>query len=142
MSRSANALRAAAWGCVVLLLILSWTPGDEMIRTGIGGHIEHTVAYTGAAIVIALAYAGRFGLGTVLVCLAAYAGLMEVGQIFVPGRHASPWDFLSSVSGVAIGGALYASARRWRDGRRDGGRHFRLDMRSANVAADDSGEVR
>jgi len=112
MSRPETAIRVAAWGCVLLLLILSWTPGDEMIRTGISGHIEHTVAYMGAAFIIGLAYAKRFSLGMLLVCLAAYAGLMEVGQVFVPGRHASPWDYLSSVSGVAIGGALYAFARR------------------------------
>lgn len=112
MSRPAGIVRAAAWGCLLLLCILSWTPGDEMIRTGISGHIEHAVAYMGAACIIGFAYAGRFGLAVVLIGLTGYAGLMETGQILVPGRHASPWDFLASASGVASGGVLYAIARR------------------------------
>jgi hypothetical protein len=122
MSRPAGLIRAAAWGCVGLLCILSWIPGDEMIRTGIGGHIEHGVAYMGATAIIAFAYAGRFGLAAVVTALALYAGVMELGQTFVPGRHAALEDFLASASGVASGAALFVLARRWVASRKQGKR--------------------
>jgi len=33
----------------VALVLLSWLPGDEMVRTGANGRAEHAVAYFGTA---------------------------------------------------------------------------------------------
>jgi len=111
MNRPAGLIRAAAWGCLAVLCLLSWLPGDEMVRTGLGGHIEHAIAYMGATAIIAFAYAGRFGAAMVVTALVLYAGLMEAGQVFAPGRHAAIWDFLASASGVGLGGLLYRLTR-------------------------------
>jgi VanZ family protein len=94
----------------LLLMIASWTPGSVMVRSGIfSGHVEHAAAY---ALSGALMYAARAGRSTVwqaVLMLSAYAGVLELGQIFVPGRHASFDDLLFSVTG-AITGVLVSAA--------------------------------
>ena len=59
MNDLAGALRFGAWGCVVAIAVLSLLPAQELVRTGLGGHIEHAVAYAGTAFTVALAYADR-----------------------------------------------------------------------------------
>ena len=94
----------------LLLMLASWTPGSVMVRSGIfSGHVEHMAAY---ALSGALMYAARMGRSTVWqagLMLSAYAGALELGQIFVPGRQASFGDFLFSMAG-AITGVLLGAA--------------------------------
>jgi hypothetical protein len=98
--------RVLTWAGIVALALLSWTPGDYMIRTGADGHMEHVGAYVLASANAALGY-GR-GRGYVLIgaayCL--YAGLLELGQIVIPGRHAGFDDFAASSIGALLGVSL------------------------------------
>ena len=57
MSRSRVALRLAAWSCIVLIAVLSLLPAEEMVRTSLGGHVEHMLAYAGTVFITGLAYA-------------------------------------------------------------------------------------
>jgi VanZ family protein len=95
--------RIAAWTCLVLLAVLSWLPGEDMIRTGINGRIEHVVAYLGTMLVVGAAYGLRLGLSRLAAMLIAYAGVLEIGQNFSPGRHPSVFDFAASSLGVILG---------------------------------------
>jgi VanZ family protein len=97
-------LRLAAWFCIVLLAVLSWLPGAEMVRTGLDGHIEHFIAYCGTMIVIAMAYGEAVGLRRPTLLLVVYAGILELGQNFSPGRHPAVADFASSSLGAIVGG--------------------------------------
>lgn len=92
-------IRIAAWGCVLLLAVLSLLPADEMARTGVDGHIEHAVAYAGTALFMALSY-GAAGPAAGLV---AYAGVLEFLQRYSPGRTSAFGDFAASSTGVLIG---------------------------------------
>jgi VanZ family protein len=107
VDRFGNRLVAAN---ALILTIASWTPGSAMVRSGIfSGHFEHAAAY---ALSGALIYAVRPGRSTawqVALMLSAFAGILELGQIFVPGSHASFDDFLFSVAG-AITGVLVSAA--------------------------------
>jgi hypothetical protein len=105
------AVRLSAWACLIMLALLSWLPGDEMIRSGLNGRLEHTLAYTCAGSIVALAYAGRFGLLGVTCTLTIYAGVLEIGQGFVVARHPSLLDFLASTSGILIGSAFHPVLR-------------------------------
>ena len=49
-------LRVAAIGCIVALAILALLPAPIVMRTELGGHAEHLIAYLGTAIVIGLAF--------------------------------------------------------------------------------------
>ena len=94
----------------LLLMIASWTPGGLMVRSGIfSGHVEHMVAYAFSGALMHAARAGRTTAWQAALMLSAFAGVLELGQIFVPGRHASLDDFLFSVTG-AITGALVSAA--------------------------------
>jgi VanZ family protein len=95
--------RLAAWACLVLLAVLSWLPAEEMIRTGINGRIEHVIAYLGTMLFVGAAYGFRLGLFRLTVMLIAYAGVLELGQNFSPGRHSSVFDFAASSGGVIAG---------------------------------------
>jgi len=60
-------------------------------RTGLGGHVEHLFAYFVTAGMLTVAYPLSVGL-RLAGCLAAYAALLEVGQLYVPGRSAQVAD--------------------------------------------------
>jgi hypothetical protein len=49
-------LQLGAWACVVALAFLSLLPADEMVRTSLGGHVEHAIAYGGTALLPGLGY--------------------------------------------------------------------------------------
>ena len=90
-----------AWLSVVGLAIASWTPGEEMIRTGVRGSFEHIAAYFIGTLMLVGAYPSRSP-WTIGGALAVYAGILEIGQIYVPGRHSQLEDFAASCLGVAI----------------------------------------
>jgi VanZ family protein len=95
--------RALMWGCVILLAVLSLTPGDYMVRTGAPGDLEHFVAYRGTGAIASLGYARRRGYLVPAALLCAYAGVLEVGQNFPPGPHPDFIDFASSSAGAIAG---------------------------------------
>jgi VanZ family protein len=102
-------LPVLAWAAVIFAL--SAVPD---LGTGLGGwdlvlrKIAHATEYAvlGALLARATARPGlAFGLGLL------YAISDEVHQEFVPGRHGSPIDVAIDAVGVAVGIALWHSAR-------------------------------
>jgi VanZ family protein len=88
----------------LVLMLLSWTPG--MPRTGIvSGHVEHWLAYAFSGVFMYAVRIGRWRAWQCAAMLSTYAGVLELGQIFVPSRHASVADFFFSATG-AIAGVL------------------------------------
>jgi VanZ family protein len=106
----AKLFHVAAWTCLVLLAVLSWLPAEAMIRTGINGRIEHFIAYMGTMLVVGAAHGLRLGLFRLLAMLIAYAAVLELGQLYVPGRHSSVFDFAASASGVVAGAIAFQLA--------------------------------
>lgn len=111
-ARVQQACRWLAWGCVLLLAALSWTPGEEMVRTGFPGQIEHFVAYFGTGLIAAVGYRRSVSPIVIALALCGYAGLLEAGQDWVPGRHANLIDFAASGAGAVAGAAAGAAAMR------------------------------
>ena len=110
-------LRVGAWGCILLLAVLSLLPGHDLIRTdlaklGYGTQIEHFIAYFGATTVIGLAYQTRLTRLAVALILIPYAAVLEIAQIYSPDRNASVLDFAASTAGVVTGALLIPMA--WR----------------------------
>lgn len=94
----------------LLLMIASWTPGSVMVRSGVSsGHVEHMTAYALSGALIYAVRAGRLSVWQAALMLSAYAGFLELGQIFVPGRYASADDFIFSMTG-AVTGVLVSAA--------------------------------
>ena len=100
-----RAARIAAWLAVLALAVASWTPGEDMVRTGMDGKAEHFVAYLLTGLSFALAYRNRSPL-VFAVVLAFYASILEMGQWFVPGRHANILDLAAGVFGAFVASIL------------------------------------
>ena len=104
-------LRVAFIGCVVALMTLAWLPEKAMTRIILGGHAEHFIAYLGAAIIMGLTFQKSPRLAVQCVLLIMYAAILEAGQLYSPGRHASFQDLAFSSAGVVIGGLILWMAR-------------------------------
>jgi hypothetical protein len=72
-----------------------------MIRTGVRGSFEYIAAYLISTLLLmsALPCSSPWMIGG---ALAVYAGILEIGQISVPGRHSQLEDFVASCLRVAI----------------------------------------
>jgi VanZ family protein len=70
-----------------------------MIRTGANPKFEHTLAYlvSGLAVFTAYHQKPKWLMATLMTC---YADALELGQLFVPGRHAAILDWLASSTGA------------------------------------------
>jgi VanZ family protein len=104
-------LRAACIGCIIALAILAWLPAKDLTRTTLGGHAEHFIAYLGTAIILGLTFRKSPHLAVQCVLLIVYAAILEAGQLYSPGRHASFQDLAFSSSGVVAGGLILWKAR-------------------------------
>jgi hypothetical protein len=107
---------------MALIAVLSLLPAEDMVRTGLGGHIEHAAAYAGTALLAGVGFS-RHGLGRIAAMLVVYAGVLEPLQHFSPagirawtaGRRAPPacWPGSASpascVFHVIVGGVSTAS---------------------------------
>jgi VanZ family protein len=86
------------------LLIVSWTPQAYVVRSGmLSGHAEHLVAYCVSGGLTCAVLVNRFAAWQVAAIVVAYAGFLEFGQMFVPGRRAAIDDFSVSAAGVIAG---------------------------------------
>lgn len=95
--------RWLTWVCIGILTALSWLPADTMIRTAAPGQLEHFVAYLGMGSVAAFGYGRRVSYIQIVLLLAVYAGVLEIGQLLVPGRHSRLIDFLAGSAGAIAG---------------------------------------
>ena len=104
-------LCAAFIGCIIALMTLAWLPAEVMTRTTLGGHAEHFIAYLGSATIMGLTFRKSPRLAVLCTLLIMYAAILEVGQLYSPGRHASLQDLAFSSAGVVTGGLFLWMAR-------------------------------
>jgi VanZ family protein len=95
-------------GCIIAL---AWLPANVMTRTTLGGHAEHFIAYLGTAISMGLTFQKSPRLAVQCALLIMYAAILEAGQLFSPGRHASFQDLAFSSAGAIIGALFLWMAR-------------------------------
>jgi VanZ family protein len=104
-------LRAAFLGCIIALATLAWLPANVMTRTALGGHAEHFIAYLGTAIIMGLTFQKSPRVAVQCLLLIFYAAILEAGQLYSPGRHASFQDLAFSSAGVVVGGLILRMTR-------------------------------
>src|SRR5262245_10328972 len=124
--------RVLAWCCFAAVAMLAILPGAVIahVRTRLGGHSEHLLAYAVTALITALAYLdhSRF---KIMFALFLYAGALEYLQRYAPGRSSSFKDFAYSATGIMLGVAAFQLIHHLR-GRQAGNRSrfANGDMRS------------
>jgi len=96
--------RIAAWLLVMAAVFLTLGPPKFRPVLGIERSLEHFMAFALVAFVFGLAYLNhRVAFAMLAVALAA---LLEILQLWVPGRHAYFSDFVINASGGCAGLAL------------------------------------
>ena len=99
----ALSLRVCAGGSVLALVVLSWLPAPDMVRTGIlSGSQEHFLAYMMSGVLIAAAMP-RYRFVHVACFYVLLAVTLELGQNFAPGRDAQAFTAFVSISGAVAG---------------------------------------
>jgi VanZ family protein len=106
--------RATGFFGVLAIIVLSLVPGTHRPHTGLPGEAEHFIAYCLTAFAFALGFQPLVYRLVLAIGLALLAGLMEVLQHFVPGRHSALADAIVSslggLFGLALGGLLFELA--------------------------------
>lgn len=103
LTRWTPAFRLAGHAGLLLIIILSLVPGSARPHTGAGGGIEHWVAYLLVGACYGLGLARRNPAVVAGLALALTAAILEVLQLFVPGRNAEFSGFASSAFGACTG---------------------------------------
>jgi VanZ family protein len=88
---------------VAALVWLSWIPRDWETRTSLPAQAEHAIAYAGTAVLFALGSGAALRWWRIGVPLVVLGAVLEIGQIWSPGRSAQLVDFLASGSGALLG---------------------------------------
>jgi leader peptidase (prepilin peptidase)/N-methyltransferase len=92
--------RLAGYVGVLAIVSLSLVPGGLRPSIGLAKALEHALAYSIVAAFLTLAGRARW---PQILLLVALAGVLEIGQVWVPGRDSNPTDFLGSSAGALFG---------------------------------------
>ena len=103
--------RFVAWFSIAVLGVASWLPAEEMIRTSADARLEHAAAYLISGLAVFTAYPRRLK-WLIAILMPYYAGILEFGQLFSPGRHSAILDWASSSGGVLCALLLYNAYQR------------------------------
>ena len=102
--------RVAGWFLLAAIVVLSSVPATSRPVTGTPHSLEHLAIFLPTGLVFALGYPSRHALQ--LLGLIAFAVTVELGQLWVPGRHARFSDFLINALGLGVGVGLGYLVRR------------------------------
>lgn len=103
-------LRLVAWLLAVAVTFVTLGPQDVRPHPVLGQQGDHALAFLLIGIFFGLAYPQRRW--TVSAVAVALIGLLEIMQLWVPGRHARFEDFVVDALSACVGFALSAAADR------------------------------
>ena len=97
-------LRLFAWGLAAAIAFATLGPAAQRPHSNLGQNGEHALAFVLLGLAFGLAYArSRLFTATFVI---AYTGLIEILQLWAPGRHARVEDFVVDALAACIGIAL------------------------------------
>jgi VanZ family protein len=102
--------RIVAWILAIVISALSVVPPWLRPETDVPHRLEHFAAFFVVGVAFDLGYGRRPIL--ISIALSVFVALIEIAQIFVPGRHARLSDFIVDAIAVVSGSTLTAVARR------------------------------
>ncbi len=99
-----------AWLLALAIIFLSLVPPSIRPVTDLPHDLEHFAIFLLTSFAFGMGYPRRYLFQ--LIALATFAGLVEIAQYLVPGRHARLSDFIVDAVAVCAGiGAAWVSVR-------------------------------
>jgi len=100
-----STFRMVGWISLAAIVLLSLVPGSERPRNALGlpGRHEHLIAYMLSAAAFGIGYRKTRTRAVSLILFVLCAALLELAQIWVPGRTARLIDFGASSIGAGFG---------------------------------------
>jgi hypothetical protein len=98
-----RAIQILSYIAVVGIIAISLVPGSARPQTGAPGQGEHVIAYLLTAFLFGVRGEARSDLAKLGLVFVAGAGVLEIAQLWVPGRNSQPGDFIASSVGILIG---------------------------------------
>lgn len=98
------------WLCVVAIVVFSLVSPSLRPVSSLPHNLEHAAVFAITGFALGLGYPGR--VAPFMVLLVAFAGAIELAQLFAPGRHARVIDFVVDAGASCVGVALAAIALR------------------------------
>lgn len=106
--------RIGFYAAAAVVGALSLAPGGALPTTHIGDKVEHLLAYAALGLLgVATARNGNRAACSILGII-AFGAVIEILQMFSPGRYAEFGDILADAAGASIGGAIAITLRRGR----------------------------
>ena len=99
--RILTAARIIAWSLATAIVVLSVVPPGLRPETAAPHHLEHFIIYSATGFAFGLGYDRKHSLLAPL--LVVFSGLVEIVQLFVPGRHARLGDFVIDAAAISLG---------------------------------------
>lgn len=93
--------RVVAWAFACAIVVLSVVPPDLRPVTSLPHDVEHFGIFWATGFAFALGYRHRNAL--LFALLVGFAAVIEVAQLFVPGRHARLSDFVVDAFAICTG---------------------------------------
>jgi VanZ family protein len=93
----------SAWACIVAIVLLSVVSPQLRPETSLPHNFEHAAIFVITGIAVSLGYPHHAVRHMML--LTIFSGLVEVAQLYVPGRHARWIDFVVD-AGAACAGVI------------------------------------
>jgi hypothetical protein len=90
---------------LVAIFVLSLVPAEDRPHTHAPGGLEHVAAYMVAGFLLGLAGYGRLPAIRVVLVLTACGALLELAQLWVPGRNGQLVDIVADFAGCIDRGA-------------------------------------
>ncbi|WP_177243135.1 VanZ family protein [Bradyrhizobium sp. Gha] len=103
-------LRLVAWLLAAAVTFVTLGPHDLRPHPILGQHGDHALAFVLVGISFGLAYPQRRWSVSALAVL--LIGLLEIMQLWVPGRHARFADFVVDALAACVGFAVSAASHR------------------------------
>ena len=112
--KSKRSLRIAAWLMLVFIAAFSVVSPYYRFTTFIPHDVEHFLVFVLAGLAFGLGYPFRYAAHCAALLL--FAAIVELAQLWAPGRHARLTDFVFNALGLCASmGLAYVVARRQKD---------------------------
>src|SRR5450759_3241770 len=96
--------QVAAWLLTLAIVVLSLGPPSTRPVTGAPHNVVHLLIFLATGVALGLGYPRRFSF--LAMALPIFAAVIELAQIFAPGRHARLSDFLVDAAALCLGVGL------------------------------------